>query len=107
VIEFWTRAEEFRKRPWRLVSVFGPRALLLFLFRRLTLSGALEHASRVIGSRVRPVEMPFAEAAVDVDKLADYELVKRVLAERGEGASPTDLSDPTDLRDSRTAPEQE
>jgi GTP:adenosylcobinamide-phosphate guanylyltransferase len=107
VIEFWTRAEEFRKRPWRLVSVFGPRALLLFLLRRLTLSGALEHASRVIGLRVRPVEMPFAEAAVDVDKLADYELVKRVLAERGEGASSTDLSDPTDLRDSRTAPKQE
>ena len=82
VIEFWIRAEEFRKRPWRLVSVFGPSALILFLLRRLTLAGALERASQVIGARVRSIELPFAEAAVDVDKLADYELVKRILADR-------------------------
>jgi CMP-N-acetylneuraminic acid synthetase len=81
-IEFWTRAEGFRKRPWRLVSVFGPTTLLLFLLRRLTLEAALARASRVIGAEVKPVVMPFAEAAIDVDKLADYELVKEVLAAR-------------------------
>lgn len=79
-VEFWTRAEAFRKRPWRLVSVFGPTALLLFLLRRLTLAGAMARASSVIGVKVSAVEMPFAEAAVDVDKLADYELVKEILA---------------------------
>ena len=82
VIEFWTRAEQFRKQPWRLVSVFGPTALLLFALRRLTLAAALQRASHVMGADVRPIEMPFAEAAIDVDKLADYELVKEILAAR-------------------------
>jgi len=82
-VEFWTRAEAFRKQPWRLVSVFGPTALLLFLLRRLTLTSAMARASRVIGAELSAVEMPFAEAAIDVDKLADYELVKQILAVRG------------------------
>ena len=82
VIEFWTRAEQFRKQPWRLVSVFGPTALLLFALRRLTLAAALKRASHAMGADVRPIEMPFAEAAIDVDKLADYELVKEILAAR-------------------------
>ena len=81
-VEFWTRAEKFRKQPWRLVSVFGPTALLLFALRRLTLAAAMARASRVIGAEVRAVELPFAEAAIDVDKLADYELVKQILAAR-------------------------
>ncbi len=81
-VEFWTRAEDHRKQPWRLVGAFGPIALLLFLLRRLTLAAALERASRVVGARVQPVQMPFAEAAIDVDKLTDYELVKKILAAR-------------------------
>ena len=43
---------------------------------------ALARASRVIGADVKPVVLPFAEAAIDVDKLADYELVKEILAAR-------------------------
>ena len=99
VIEFWIRAEEFRKRPWRLVSVFGPSALILFLLRRLTLAGALERASQVIGARVRSIELPFAEAAVDVDKLADYELVKRILAERARPAGSAGSADSGEPRE--------
>jgi len=76
---FWTRAEQFRKKPWRLVSVFGPVTLALFLAKRLDLIAAFERASRVIGTRIEPVEMPWAEAAVDVDKVSDLELVLRIL----------------------------
>ncbi len=80
--EFWTRAEAFRKRPLRLVSTFGIRALVLFALRRLDLAAAFEHASGVIGARVVAVDMPFAEAAIDVDRVADLELVNRILRER-------------------------
>jgi GTP:adenosylcobinamide-phosphate guanylyltransferase len=76
---FWVRAESYRKRPWRLVSVFGPITLLLFLLRRLDLDAALARASRAIGARVEAVRLPFAEAAVDVDKPSDLELVTRLL----------------------------
>jgi GTP:adenosylcobinamide-phosphate guanylyltransferase len=80
--EFWQRAEEFRKRPWRLVSVFGPVSLALFLARRLDLEGALVRASRAIGARIAAVEMPFADCAIDVDGPADVALALRILAER-------------------------
>lgn len=77
---FWRRAESFRKRPWRLVSAFGPVALVLFLLRRLTLDEALERASRVIGAKVAAVRMPMAEAAIDVDRPSDLALVTEILA---------------------------
>jgi GTP:adenosylcobinamide-phosphate guanylyltransferase len=80
--EFWVRAERFRKQPWRLVGVFGPGALVAFLFRRLDLDAALERVSRAVGARVRAVRMPWAEAAIDVDRPADLVLVERILDAR-------------------------
>jgi GTP:adenosylcobinamide-phosphate guanylyltransferase len=82
VAEFWVRAEALRKRPWRLAAVFGPRALFAFLLRRLDLDAAFDRVSGVIGARVRPVRLPFAEAAIDVDRAADLALATRILAER-------------------------
>lgn len=79
---FWRRAEKLRKQPWRLVSTFGPVALTLFLLRRLTLAAALARASRAIGAEVEAVPLPFAEAAVDVDKPEDLALVSELLAQR-------------------------
>jgi GTP:adenosylcobinamide-phosphate guanylyltransferase len=81
---FWVRAERHRKRPWRLVSAFGPSALLLFLLRRLDLDAALERVSHAIGALVRPVRLPFAEAAIDVDRATDLALAERILAQRAE-----------------------
>jgi GTP:adenosylcobinamide-phosphate guanylyltransferase len=86
---FWVRAESFRKRPWRMVSAFGPIPLLLFLLRRLDLDAALERASRVIGARVEAVRLPFAEAAIDVDRPSDLELVTRILSDTQSGRSPS------------------
>jgi 2-phospho-L-lactate guanylyltransferase (CobY/MobA/RfbA family) len=85
--EFWVRAEKFRKQPWRLVGVFGLRALFAFLFRRLDLDAAFERVSQAVGARVRPIRMPWAEAAIDVDRPADLELVNRILSERAELAN--------------------
>lgn len=81
-VEFWTRAEAFRKQPWKLVSVFGIGSLALFALRRLDLAGALERASKVIGATVRAVELDEAEAAVDVDRVSDWELVNEILRAR-------------------------
>lgn len=78
---FWVRAESFRKRPWRLVSAFGPAALILFLLGRLTLDGALARASAVIGARIEAVRLPMAEAAIDVDRPSDLALANRLLGD--------------------------
>ena len=80
--EFWVRAEQHRKQPWRLARAFGLPTLLLFLLRLLDLEAAMQRASRVIEARVLAVRMPFAEAAVDVDRLSDLELVNEILSMR-------------------------
>jgi GTP:adenosylcobinamide-phosphate guanylyltransferase len=84
--EFWVKAEAFRKQPWRLASAFGPMTLLLFALRRLRLEEALERTSRAIGCRIRAVPLPFAEAAIDVDRPSDLALVSEILSARGETA---------------------
>jgi len=83
VARFWVRAESFRKRPWRMVAVFGPVALARFALRRLDLEGALAVASRAMGARVAAVRMPFAESAIDVDTPDDLALANRLVSERG------------------------
>jgi GTP:adenosylcobinamide-phosphate guanylyltransferase len=85
--DFWIRAEAFRKRPWRLASTFGPATLLLFALRRLSLEETLERASRAIGCRIRAVPLPYAEAAIDVDRPSDLDLASKILAARGDTTS--------------------
>jgi hypothetical protein len=82
MVEFWIKAESFRKQPWRIASTFGPVPLLLFALRRLTLDDALMRMSKMIGARIEAVRLPFAEAAVDIDRPSDLELAERILAER-------------------------
>jgi GTP:adenosylcobinamide-phosphate guanylyltransferase len=93
---FWRRAESFRKRPWRLVSAFGPVALILFLLRRLDLDGALARASRAIGAKIAAVRMPMAEAAIDVDRPSDLALVEELLGAVQSRRSPPVVNAPRD-----------
>lgn len=79
---FWRHIENERKHPWRLARAFGWTNLLRFVLRRLDLAGAFVRASQVIGVPIRAIALPIAEAAVDVDKIEDLELVRRILAAR-------------------------
>jgi GTP:adenosylcobinamide-phosphate guanylyltransferase len=80
--EFWVRAEVFRKQPWRLARAFGATTLLLFALRRLRFDEALARASRAIGCSIRAVALPFAQAAIDVDRPSDLELASEILEAR-------------------------
>lgn len=81
-IAFWERLERERKRPWRLALTLGPDLLLAYLLRLATLEGAMARVSARLGIEVRAVDIPIAEAAIDVDKPEDLELVERILAGR-------------------------
>jgi GTP:adenosylcobinamide-phosphate guanylyltransferase len=81
-VEFWRSVEALRKHPWRLARAFGPFTLLLFALRLLSLEGAFARASKVIGARACAITLPFAHAAIDIDKPADLELVEQILAGR-------------------------
>lgn len=77
LISFWRRAEEQRKRPWRLIGqVLGWRSVLSYLFGYLTLTQALKNVSAKTGVSIQAVKLPFAEAGIDVDKADDLQLVE-------------------------------
>src|SRR6185295_4669542 len=80
IVDFWRRAERHRKSPWQLARVFGLAPLLRFATGRLTVAGALEALARTTGARAALVKLPFAEAAIDVDRPADFETASRLLA---------------------------
>jgi len=77
---FWMQIESERKRPWRIVHMLGLVSLVSYLRGRLVLDKAMNELSQNLGIRAGIVEMPFAEAAIDVDKPADLALVESVLA---------------------------
>jgi GTP:adenosylcobinamide-phosphate guanylyltransferase len=80
---FWSDMERHRKRPWRLVAAIGPLTFLRFLLGLLDLEAATRRLSAIVGASVRAVEMPFAEAAIDVDKPADLALAEEIIGRRG------------------------
>jgi CTP:molybdopterin cytidylyltransferase MocA len=79
---FWAEMERHRKRPWRLIAAIGPLTLLRFLLGMVDRRSAERLLSRRTGAAIRIVEMPFAEAAIDVDKPADLELAEKILRDR-------------------------
>jgi hypothetical protein len=73
---FWRRVEQLRKQPLKVVGVFGWGNLLRYLTRRLDLPQALERISARMELEARAVVLPFPEAAVDVDSVADWKLAQ-------------------------------
>jgi GTP:adenosylcobinamide-phosphate guanylyltransferase len=84
-LAFWAGVERDRKKVLRLLAFLGPLILLRALTRTITLDGAVAKLGRRLGLTARAIVLPFAEAAIDVDKPEDLELVERILAERQPG----------------------
>ena len=82
VVAFWQAAERDRKKPWKIAWRFGIFTALRLLIGRPPVDEMFRILSKRLGVRVRPVILPYADAAVDVDTLADLALVERVLSER-------------------------
>ena len=82
VASYWRRMESHRKNPLRLVREIGFGALIRYAFGLLDLEAAFRHVSRLTDARIRPVILPFAEAATDVDKPSDHALVEGILRRR-------------------------
>ncbi len=84
-VTFWRQLEADRKHPWRLIRMLGIGSLLRYVCGRLALTDALATFSKKLGLEARAIEMPFAEAAIDVDRLADLELVESIINARALG----------------------
>jgi len=78
----WSEVERDRKKAFKLIWHFGPLLALRAATRTITLGAALAKAGVRLGAIVRPVDLPFAEAGIDVDKPSDHTLAERILAVR-------------------------
>ena len=83
----WGRAEQDRKRALKLLSFFGPEILLRAFTRTISMETAVRKIGRKLGIRLRAVRLPYAEAAIDVDKPADLDLVEKIVAARAAAAA--------------------
>jgi hypothetical protein len=81
VADFWRRAERHRKQPWRLARVFGVGPLIKFAAGRLTVADAFDALESATGARAALVKLECPEAAIDVDRPADYTLASQLLGD--------------------------
>ena len=81
-LRLWRGIEQQRKKGRAVIGAFGPLILLGVGLRLLTLRGALRRAGRRLGLTATAVEIPIAEACIDVDKPADHALASAILAAR-------------------------
>lgn len=79
-LTLWQEVEADRKRPWRIVARLGPGMLLTYLGGRLTLAAGIDRLAGKLGLRAALVPARDGLAAVDVDKQADLEQVRALLA---------------------------
>jgi len=79
----WQTIEQDRKRGRAVIRAFGLPILIGAGLRLLSLAGALRRAGRRMGLVAIAVELPFAEACIDVDKPADHATASALLAARG------------------------
>lgn len=79
VIDLWRRVEAERKRPWKMAQILGPRMLLRYVFRRLSLRDAAVRLGVLAGVHAAIVDTPYGLASVDVDKPADLDLVRQIV----------------------------
>jgi len=87
LVSFWKRAEQSRKKPWKWIGqLLGFSTVFTYLAGRLTLDSALSALSKRTGIRIRPVLLSHPNACIDVDTVADLQLVESMLGKPGEAS---------------------
>ena len=76
---FWRRIEQQRKKPLVVIGLLGWWAVIRYRLGFLSLEEAVAKLSKRLGLRMRAVILPYANAAIDVDSIADLMLVQGAL----------------------------
>jgi len=76
----WQQVENDRKKPIRVIGFVGWVAMARYALGILSVAAAMRRLSERTGIDAAVVTMPFAEAAIDVDSVADLELVRAIVA---------------------------
>ncbi len=79
--DIWRQVENQRKNPLRIIRLLGWMSVARYLTGTLSLQNAMDALSKKLDLRIGAVILPYPEAAVDVDSVADQILVQNKLAE--------------------------
>ena len=80
--EVFREGGQFMNNPKRLIRAFGLINILLMKYKLVTLSAALERASRRFGLVMREVVFDDGALAIDVDNARTYAIAEGILARR-------------------------
>jgi len=78
---------QFGKQPRRLLKAMGLAFVIKYKFKLTSLNGLAQHLSRRWKLTLAPIEMPFADAPIDVDNVGDFHRTQSILQNRREAAS--------------------
>ena len=81
-LRLWAKAEHDRKSALHLFMHFGPWLAIRAITRTIGFASAVRSAGRNLGVSARLVELPWADAAIDVDKPSDHSLAEAILQAR-------------------------
>jgi GTP:adenosylcobinamide-phosphate guanylyltransferase len=81
-LNLWRTIEQQRKKGRAVIGAFGPLILLGVALRLFSLRSALIRAGHRLGLTAAAIEIPIAEACIDVDKPADHALASEILRAR-------------------------
>ena len=82
IINFWRLIEQNRKSPLTMLRQLGFWVVLRYLSNSLSIEQALNKLGQRTGTKLAITQMPFPEAAIDVDTIDDYKLVESILSKR-------------------------
>lgn len=82
VAGFWQQVEQQRKNPLKVMQSLGWLAVIRYALGLLTLDQALEKLSGKLDLKLGAIILPYADAAVDVDSVSDYEIIQKKLEGR-------------------------
>ncbi len=79
VANAWRSVEKQRKNPLYIVRQLGLGSVLRYSLGMLKMDTAAERLSRKLDVTIKPVLLPFPEAAIDVDTVEDQHFVEAIL----------------------------
>lgn len=82
VVEAWRQVDRQRKTPWKTLSLLGWTSVARFLLGRLSSDEACRRLSTRLEVSLTVVVLPCADAAIDVDSVADWHRVEKLAAVR-------------------------
>jgi molybdopterin-guanine dinucleotide biosynthesis protein A len=80
LIEMWKKVENLRKKPFKIATMLMPVwGLILFACGLLTSKKGEKMMSKRLNTNIGFIVLPYPEACIDVDKVEDLILVKKIL----------------------------